>query len=95
MDKFININDLLKDVDAPNHYTERYKREVIDTLEGSLTKDEFVGFCKGNIIKYISRYQDKGGIQDLYKGKWYIDRIIKVEREAEDENNEDGRDDIE
>lgn len=39
-----------------------------------------LGFCEGNIIKYICRYKEKNGLQDLEKAKHYIEMLI--EREA-------------
>ena len=40
-----------------------------------------LGFCEGNIIKYIMRWQMKNGITDLKKARQYIDFIIKKEEE--------------
>lgn len=37
-----------------------------------------IGFCEGNIIKYVSRWQDKGGVEDLKKARHYIDILIKA-----------------
>lgn len=36
-----------------------------------------LGFCDGNVVKYISRWRDKGGVDDLRKAAWYLDRFIK------------------
>ena len=36
-----------------------------------------MGFLEGNIVKYISRYKSKNGIEDLKKAKWYLDKLIK------------------
>lgn len=35
-----------------------------------------LGFCEGNVVKYISRWQSKGGIEDLHKARHYIDLLI-------------------
>lgn len=64
-------------VNHPNHYNS-YSREVIDTLQGSMTPDEFKGYLKGNILKYITRYQFKNGVEDLKKAKWYIEKLTEV-----------------
>lgn len=70
--------DLQKDnVNHPNHYNS-YSREVIDTLQGSMTPDEFKGYLKGNIMKYVTRYQFKNGVEDLKKAKWYIEKLTEV-----------------
>jgi hypothetical protein len=39
-----------------------------------------IGFLEGNIIKYVSRWQDKDGLKDLEKAKTYIDKLIAVEQ---------------
>ena len=36
-----------------------------------------LSFLEGNIIKYICRYRVKGGLEDLEKAKWYLDRLIE------------------
>ena len=35
-----------------------------------------LGFCEGNILKYISRYKEKGGIDDLLKAHYYLELLI-------------------
>jgi hypothetical protein len=39
-----------------------------------------LGYCEGNIVKYISRWRDKGGVEDLRKIKQYIDFLIEEEK---------------
>ena len=36
-------------------------------------------FFQGNVIKYVTRYENKNGLEDLKKAKWYLDRLIKRE----------------
>ena len=38
-----------------------------------------MNFLEGNIIKYVTRYKDKSGIQDLRKCRWYIDKLIETQ----------------
>ena len=47
--------------------------------EGLLTKEETVGFYKGNIIKYLTRFEQKNGIEDLIKAQTYLNRLIEFE----------------
>lgn len=47
--------------------------------QGLLTKSEYVGFIKGNIFKYVTRYQNKNGVEDLQKAKTYLEELIKFE----------------
>ena len=72
-----NINDILDNVEHPSHYC-RGGIECIDAIEASLGKDEFTGFLRGNIIKYIWRYKDKNGLEDLKKAQWYLNKLIEV-----------------
>lgn len=38
-----------------------------------------LSYCEANIVKYISRWRDKGGKQDLEKVKHYVDLLIQLE----------------
>jgi hypothetical protein len=46
-------------------------------LQEWLTPTEFIGFLKGNTLKYDARHRQKGGLSDLKKGLWYQDRLVK------------------
>ena len=70
-------NDILDNVEHPSHYC-RGGIECIDAIEASLGKDEFTGFLRGNIIKYVWRYKDKNGLEDLKKAQWYLNKLIEV-----------------
>jgi len=39
-----------------------------------------LGYLEGNIIKYVSRYKDKNGLEDLIKASHYLDKLIEVTR---------------
>ena len=41
--------------------------------------DKEMSFVEGNVIKYVTRYKDKNGIEDLMKAKWYLERLIEYE----------------
>jgi hypothetical protein len=60
----------------PEHY--KGAIETFDYLKDKLSPEELAGFCKGNIIKYISRESKKGGVVDLTKAKWYLDKLIEL-----------------
>ena len=64
-------------VNHPNHYNS-YTREVIDTMQGSMMPEEFKGYLKGNVMKYINRYQFKNGVEDLKKAQWYLNKLTEV-----------------
>jgi hypothetical protein len=46
-----------------------------------------MGYLAGNIIKYVSRYQEKNGVQDLEKARHYLDKLIEEEIEAAKHDN--------
>ncbi len=37
-----------------------------------------LGYLEGNIIKYVTRYKEKGGVDDLKKARHYLDKLIEV-----------------
>ena len=63
-------------VDRPIHYAAG-SIECIDAIEAQLSAEEFRGYLKGNIIKYIWREKHKGKIESLKKALWYLNRLIK------------------
>ena len=38
-----------------------------------------LGYFEGNIVKYVSRWRDKGGVEDLRKARHYLDKLIELE----------------
>jgi hypothetical protein len=61
-------------------------------LEAWLTSEGFEGYLAGNAVKYLARYRDKGGTQDLQKAQHYIARLI-AHRDArnDSEDSDDGQ----
>jgi hypothetical protein len=49
-----------------------------DAMQDWMTVEEFQGFLRGNVIKYIARYPHKGGVDDLRKARQYLDMLIEV-----------------
>ena len=69
------IEDL---VNSPKHYNTG-GIECIEAIQASMSKLEFAGYLKGNLSKYIWRYNYKGKpIEDLNKAKWYLDRLLEI-----------------
>jgi len=64
-------------VNNPRHYAKNGGIECIEAIEASMDKDDFRGFLKGNIIKYVWRWKFKNGVEDLRKADWYLQRLIK------------------
>lgn len=64
-------------VSHPPHYTAGTV-ECIDGIESACTPEEFVGFLKGQVIKYVWRLGKKDdAVQDAKKAQWYLTRMIE------------------
>jgi hypothetical protein len=53
-----------------------YKDKAIQPWDYVIANN--LGYLEGNIVKYISRWKDKGGINDLKKARHYLDKLIEV-----------------
>lgn len=66
-------------VDQPPHYTTG-GMEAIDVIKAKLTPEEYQGYLKGNVLKYVMRANYKGKHdQDLEKAQWYLDEQVDGE----------------
>ena len=74
-------------VNHPQHYT-KGGIECIDAIKASMTTEAFAGYCKGNVMKYIFRYEDKGGVEDLDKALVYLIWLIGAACEMEYDNKQ-------
>ena len=54
-----------------------YYRKGIETTDYIVSHS--MNYLEGNIIKYVTRYKDKGGLEDLKKAEWYLTRLIKIQ----------------
>lgn len=52
-----------------------YSNKAIQPIEYILAND--LGFCEGNVVKYVTRYKEKNGLEDLQKAKHYIEFLIE------------------
>ena len=69
-------NFLFEDtVNHPSHYASG-EIECIDAIESSMTHEAFCGYLKGNVQKYMWRYENKGGLESLEKAQWYLNKLI-------------------
>ena len=63
---------------------QHYKNGGVECIEGIRSavvgKDGFAGYLAGNTLKYIWRYESKGGVQDLEKGLWYLNKLVEHEK---------------
>lgn len=65
-------------VNSPPHYTVG-GIETIDFIQAKLSPEEFAGYCRGNMLKYIARagHKDDAG-QDMRKALWYGERWLRA-----------------
>jgi hypothetical protein len=59
---------------------DHYKKQAIQPVQ--YIHANGIGFFEGNVIKYVTRWREKGGIADLEKAKHYIDLLIELESRA-------------
>ena len=60
---------------------DHYKKQTIQpwtAMESWMTTEEFNGFLRGNVIKYVARYKDKNGLEDLKKAQHYLQKLIEL-----------------
>lgn len=69
-------------VNHPNHYTFG-GIELIDVWEATMSNEALQGLYKGNVMKYLWRYEHKNGLEDLKKAEFYLKRLIKAVEKGE------------
>jgi len=68
---------LTDNVNHPIHYGTG-EIECIDAIRSALGPQGFLSYCKGNIMKYLWRYEYKNGIEDLKKAEVYLGWMIEA-----------------
>lgn len=68
-------------IDNQSHYKNQ-GIEPIDLMRKNFSKEEFAGFLQGNVLKYMLRYKNKNGVEDLKKAKTYLTWLIKEEEKC-------------
>ena len=81
-----NIGELFEsafedNVNSPSHYGQG-RIEAIEYIEDFLTKEEYIGYLRGNIAKYLHRWRYKNGVEDLEKARVYLGWLIKEMRDG-------------
>lgn len=71
----MDTNDM---VNHPKHYKAKNGMEVIDVIEAfTANLNGYEASHTANIIKYICRWKEKNGLEDLKKAEWYLNRLIE------------------
>jgi hypothetical protein len=74
---------MIDNVNHPSHYCQG-GIECIDALKAATVgKTGIEAVCVANVIKYLWRYEEKNGLEDVNKAQWYINRLIQELSEAE------------
>lgn len=71
----------MADFNTPAHYVLEDGSDSMDLIAKILGREQFKGFLRGNALKYLIRYELKGGIEDLKKALDYIERLVELESE--------------
>jgi hypothetical protein len=67
------------DVNSPAHYSAQGDIECIDAMESMMSREEIIGYLRGNSFKYRWRCRDKGNaVKDLRKAQWYENRLMAL-----------------
>ena len=89
---FVSLNDKIKQVDCnedfvkPDRYKGKDGKDLLELFEESLlTDEEYKGFLKGNVYKYLKRYEHKNGKEDLEKATVYLNKSYDFEVQHEKE----------
>ena len=75
----IRLTKIEKDnVNNPSHYTQG-KVECIDALESATVgKKGIEAVCVANVVKYLWRYEEKNGLEDVKKAEYYLKKLIDI-----------------
>lgn len=77
-------------VNSPTHYNHNpYGVECIQAIRAAFTDDEFRGYLKGNVLKYLwrQRYKNKP-LQDVRKASWYLGKLVEHLQKLQEKSNE-------
>ncbi len=79
--EFMKINikpgEVLQDFEEGVRKQTHYTQFIIQPIEFIMKNN--IGYCEGNVIKYVCRWKEKNGIEDLQKAKVYLDFLINKE----------------
>lgn len=70
--------DIQDPVNSPAHYGQG-SIEAIEYIKDFLTEEEYIGYLRGNIAKYMHRWRYKNGVEDLKKAQWYLNKLIETQ----------------
>ena len=66
----------------PKHYKVLDTYETLDLIKDRLSREAYLGYLEGNVIKYVMRWRHKNGLEDLRKAEQYLTWLIDETDEA-------------
>ena len=72
-------DEVWEHINSPSHYNGN-TIETIDLIRDSMKAEEYRGYLKGNVFKYVSRYtykEKENPVKDLLKAQWYLNKLIE------------------
>ena len=71
------VNPTALDVQVAGDHYKSLKIQPVEYIHAN-----GLGFCEGSVVKYVTRWRDKGGVKDLEKAKHFIDLLIELESKS-------------
>ena len=68
----------MDNINHPKHYADSVSIECIEAMEIAFGESAVKDFCLCNAFKYLWRFQNKNGTEDLDKAMWYVDRFLDM-----------------
>lgn len=81
--RYIKVEGKKDNVNHPSHYESSCSLECIDVMEAVFGDISVYDFCICNAFKYLWRYKNKNGKEDISKAEWYINRAKKLYSEID------------
>lgn len=81
--EIVKSKGIADNVNSPSHYNTGGSIECIDYIKDFLSGEEYIGYLRGNIAKYLHRWRYKNGLEDLKKAKVYLGWLIEAVGEPE------------
>lgn len=76
--RYVKVEEYKDNVNHPSHYESSCSLECIDVMEAVFGAISVYDFCICNAFKYLWRYKNKNGKEDISKAEWYINRAKKL-----------------
>lgn len=76
-------NKVIDNVNHPEHYVNNCSIECIDAMQATFGTKDLAKYCAINAYKYLWRYKNKNGKEDLNKAEWYLNKFDELLEESD------------